>query len=217
MYKAHLQPLFRRANFPVVEYGDASFVVDSTVSGTLRELAYVDQWKTSIDNRWFHVLLEDSSFFQFNDHTSRPSFTFFHCPLNIVSIREFLDIKGLRCCTRNINEYREEYDFYTSTAGLREHVIPIRFDYDPNGYKPGVHPLAHLHLGLENEIRICVSHKLSVVSFVFFVMRQMYPGNWEYLCSQIPLPHLKNKARSGISAHPNCFWSDIDKLELYLS
>jgi hypothetical protein len=89
-------------------------------------------------------------------------------------------------------EYKQEFDeFGFSDEELRVHweeeqttitrstVTPVRYDYQPQYYAPGVEPASHFHFGEDNEIRICTKKILQPLSFALFICRQCYPIQWK--------------------------------------
>ena len=218
MYRERLRQLFRSAQFPVQTDAELShFVPNSHAIGQLRELSYFEQWKLATANKWYHVRMEDHSLFIFNDAVGSPSYSFLHAPIRADTMREFLKGKKLDITAANVRDNIEEYDLVLETAPLRSHVLPIRFDYDVSGYRPGVHPVAHLHIGLDNNLRIALSRRMSAQSFVLFVMRHLYPESWERLLAQRASFNLAGLLRTSLPPIPPHHWSDIDCLELSLS
>lgn len=216
MYKRRLQQFHRASGFPVLEYGPDHFVVTPHVIGALRELEYLDQWRRAIEERWFHVRLEDHSLFLFNDVPGAPTFSFLHAPIVVETMREFLAARGLDYNQRNREEHSEVYQLALETAVLRKHVCPIRFDFDPVGYRAGVHPLAHVHIGLDNQVRLSARRQFSVESFTLFVMRHMYPSSWEKLLGGMDNPRLERIVRASLKAVPAHCWTARDQVELHL-
>jgi hypothetical protein len=217
MYRHRLRNIFRSASFPVFEYGPDHFYVTSSIIGELRELEYFDQWRKAIQSGWFHVRLEDHSIFIFNESAASPSLSFLPSPIVCESFREFLASKDVDYTARNRSMYLEEYQLVIETAQLREHVQPIRFDFDPAAYREAIHPLAHLHVGIKNNIRIAFGRQMSAESFVLFVMRQAYPECWERLLAQAPAASLMKTIRLALPAVPPDRWTEVDRLELHLA
>jgi len=218
MYWNQFRQLFRAAQFPVQhEFELGHFVPTADVIGELRELSYFDQWRAATENKWYHLKLEDHSLFIFNEGALNPSYSFLHAPIIAPTMREFLRSKDLLVTAANVREHLEEYSLVLDTAEFRQHVLPIRFDYDPTGYRTGVHPLAHLHFGLENSVRVGLARGMTAEAFVLFVMRQMYPECWERLLSQRDNFKLRSSIRTSLSAIPTPYWGDLDSLELHFA
>ena len=216
MYKTALQQVFRAAHFPVEKYGPSHWKVTPAIIGELRVLPYVERWKRALREEWFHVKLEDHSVFVFYDAHEGPSYSFLQSPISAESFRTYLARMGLEYTRENRTRYSDDYSMLLDTAGLKPHLTPIRFDVDKNSYKAGVHPLAHIHIGLDNEIRLAVRRHMSPLSFVLFVMRHMYPDCWDRLLARSIQFRLDKSIRQGLRLVSDDYWSDIDGLELHL-
>jgi hypothetical protein len=215
MYKVKLQELCREARFPVSEFGAERFVVTPEIVGDLRVLPYVERWKKALSSGWYHVRMADHSIFIFSEGT-KPSYTFLQSPLQVVTLSEYLDALGERDTPQSRAQHREDYLQVIDTASLREYVTPIRFDYDAGSYRAGAHPAAHIHIGLDNEIRIA-TNKMSAVSFLLFVMRQIYPLCWERLLSREKRDRLVRPIRSRETVLLPELWTELDRIELHLA
>jgi hypothetical protein len=69
-------------------------------------------------------------------------------------------------------ELRKDYELYLGSDLAERSVTPLRYDYEPERYRCGVHPAAHVHFGLANEIRLCSKRIMNPVSFTLFVIRR---------------------------------------------
>lgn len=217
MYKVQLQKYFREASFPVDKYAEDRFVLTKEIVSELRPLPYLDQWRVSISEKWFHVKMQDHSLFVFSTLDGRPSYSYLHCPLDVQTMAEFLTSIGESNSAVNFKKYAEDYEREIETAPLRARVTPIRYDYDPAAFRSGVHPLAHLHIGLDNQIRIALRREMTPVSFCFFVMRQMYPVHWEKLLEKHKEHKLEEKVRKRLSQVSPQYWHEKCEAEIYLS
>jgi hypothetical protein len=217
MYRRRLQQIFRLARFPVVDYGNEHFVPSGAIVGHLRTLPYSEQWRVSLSERWYHARMDDHSLMVFDDSAGCPSYSFLHCPLTVETIRDFLSRKGLDYSARNIREAQEEYEQVFDTATFRPHVTPIRYDFDTRGYRCGTHPLAHLHIGLDNNVRLALRREMSPVSFSLFVMRQMYPHSWHNLLEHSTNCRLPHVCRAALPLIHDEYWTDFDAIEVHLA
>lgn len=214
MYKQKLQYLAREASFPIAAYGESHFVITPAIVAELRMRSYFDQWLYALTNGFFHLRLADHSLFLFSEGLV-PSYSFLHCPLDLMTFSEFLSSQGLEDSPANRRKYEIEYDSLFETASRRPNVTPIRFDFHPAGYNPGVHPAGHIHIGLDNEIRIS-SNKMNAVSFVLFVMRQMYPNSWRRLIERLDSARISALIRHPESPISPNLWGVLDEVELHL-
>lgn len=217
MFRRRLLQLHRQASFPVLEYGPDHFVITPRIIGQLRELPYREQWKLALAEGWFHVRMEDHSLFIFNDSVDTASFSFLEAPLLMETWRDFLSARGVQYSKRAREEHAEEYQLVWETARLKEHITPIRYDLDQVGYRCGAHPVAHIHVGLANQIRIGLRRRMSLESFSLFVMRQMYPESWLRLVEQAGEPQVKRLVRGSLPLIDVPFWASKDEIELHLA
>lgn len=197
------------------DFGDPHFRVTPDVIRELRPREYIDQWRLARENRWYHVRFPDQSLMLFGLYPS-PSFSFLDRPIDAKSIEDFLESRGLSVSSRSVRACEEEYSDYLSTVPLRRHWTPIRYDYDTKSYRSGVHPAAHLHIGLENDIRIGLRRELSPLAFFLFVVRQMYPASWERLLLQSDSARLPKRVRAELEEIGSPFFCEKDLSEMYL-
>lgn len=194
------------------------FVVRQQIVQELRSLSYLEQWRLAVENEWYHLKLEDHSLFLFQEGGASCSFTFLQCPLEVPSFREYL-VGGLRIPydRENRRTHAQEYEMALETAALKEYISPMRYDRDPAGYRAGVHPLGHMHIGLGNQVRIALRRQISAESFLLFVMRQQYPSCWERLLEHHVALKLAARIRWNCREVDDQWWTDIDQAEFSLN
>lgn len=178
----------------------------------LRVMSYMDQWKYLYENKYFHLKMSDHSLLVFSEG-ERPSYSYIHCPLDVVTFADYLKVIGVADSPSNRRVHEDDYLMVLYTASARPHVTPIRFDYDERGYEEGVHPAAHIHLGLMNEVRISCN-KMSPLAFMLFVMRHMYPDSWRRLIARRSSTSLMANIRSAKFQVPVAFVKELDLIEL---
>lgn len=145
--------------------------------------SYQKIWLDHYRNNSYHYRLIDQSLFRFLFYEKRISFEYINCPYTIE---------------------RDTYiDVFTDEKFLRDELsielipTPIRYDYEPLSYDPISHPIGHVHIGLNNHIRIGTDRILNPISFLLFCLRQMYPDNWKDLITlgnfKKYKPYIRNK------------------------
>ncbi len=102
-------------------------------------------------------------------------------------------------------------------VNYRKNFTPIRYDLDNNSYKTGVHPAAHIHIGLDNHIRIGLERELTPLAFLLFVIRQMYPRNWENLLESSISKTLPKKLHVELPKIGNQFFGIHEKSDFYFN
>jgi hypothetical protein len=212
---AQFRPFLRYAKLKF-ELDQNGFEITPEIVRNVKEHSYRDQWLICRENRWFHLYMDDNCFFNFAINP-KPSYTFFDCPLQAVSLSAFREEFGLYDHGVHRSILEAEYQDYLATCPFRSSVTPIRYDHDPSSYRPGVHPTAHIHIGLENEIRLGVKRELTPLAFLLFVVRQKYPHNWEYLLQSNLVDRIERIVRDELTEIVAPLMTDMDRLELYLN
>lgn len=180
-----------------------------------RQLDYVDLWKLHRENRAYDLRLSDQSLidFRIDGAPTKYSYTFLQCPLELETYHDFL--LGLGREHHDVgNKYREDYEQEVATADLRGEHVTFRYDCDPVSYRCTAHPVAHLHTGIQTQVRIACRNHWSPLSFVLFVLRQVYPAHYDELRSkpaewQGRSGHLRRKLKG-------TNWSTDDEEQFYL-
>ena len=215
MFRQQLTRYCRPARLLVASYGPAHFRIDNNIVRELRSVDYLEQWRLASANNWYHVRLEDNSLFLFNTE-AEPSYSFLQCPLNVPSLREHIEARGRVCDSKSCSEFDDEYQELLSTAKYRKHVTPIRYDVAYSAYRAGVHPAAHVHIGLENHVRIGVEKEMTPIAFFLFVVRQMYPACWSRLVENYNGKSLQKVIRDDLKSVPPNYFCELDQLQLCL-
>lgn len=192
------------------------FSITPDIIRAQRELSYEKMWRLAHDKKWFHIQFEDLSIIQFQNNPS-PSYHLIECPLDVPPIGDFLETMGFEYRSRNDAGFVELYSEAIDTANLKKYVTPIRYDRDFNSYRRGVHPAAHLHIGLDNNIRIALSREMTPWSFLLFVIRQKYPHNWQRLLDSKLSTHFPKAVRDSLPSVPNDYWNGHDFCEISLN
>lgn len=216
MYQQIVRQIARAAHFPISRYGHDHFVLTADIVSELRAMSYINQWSASRQNEWFHIEMEDLSIFSFTEGATS-SYSYLQCPLDVPSYRSYLNQQGLEYSTQNRREQLENYQMLLETAGVKPHLTPIRYDLDPHGYRTGVHPLAHIHIGMDNSVRIGLRKKMTPLAFVLFVMRQAYPESWARLLQHREVENVEKKIRTECDDVDDDRWREHDRLELHLA
>ena len=206
-----IAPLLREVDFKF-EMGSH----DPPLAPVVRPLPYHDQWRTIIDKRWYSYKLEDHSLLIFIESTS-PSFSFLPCPLEVDTLREFARRRGVAGSEVYSADTVAEYEVYLSTAPLREHVAPVRFDLDSRGFDHDCHPLGHLHIGHDSGMRLGTEREWNPLAFFLFVLRQYYPDKWRVLLRRPSARAVPRRVREGLHLHDSAYLQPIFSRECFLS
>ena len=156
--------------------GNSSLVTwsNDTELSELFDALTIDEYRITLDRRWFSAVLFDGALLQFsytfkNGNLKKHRLYFFPCPitftdteLNQMTISELLE------CFDG-NEFRERIRIEG----------PIRFDYDLDAGTVA-HPPSHLTISRATS-RVPVAYPLSIGHFVRFIFSNFYPDQWDSL------------------------------------
>jgi hypothetical protein len=147
----------------------------------VRRSSYYEEWFMYLTDQRYDLLLEDWSLFQFRLLRRRESFEvhygYYECAADVVPYDQFL--RKHYNMTVATDEFLDIYEDYVYTQPAKPYVTPIRYDFEPDFYREARHPAAHIHFGRNNDTRIRAERVWYPVSFVLFVLRQVYPEIWE--------------------------------------
>lgn len=186
----------------------------SDLPSRARRMGYVDMWKYCLDEKLYDFRLIDHSLIQLS--INPPSFSFLEAPYSVMTFEEFaVSIVGGDWEIVE-EELREEYEFYLSSSVDIKPTTPVRYDYSEDAYREGVHPAAHLHFGIENQVRVCTRRQMSCVSFVLFIVRQFYPRQWEALLVSDAWKDIFREVREHAIPVADKYFTGNDLSELHL-
>jgi hypothetical protein len=184
-----------------------------------RPLSYVEVWTKCFSNQYYDFMLSDRSLIQFRVESFRPlkaSYVYYECPFKGLSYAEFIEDELELSVEEAGDLFREEFDDYLLTCGLKETVTPIRYDYDPEQYLEGLHPASHIHFGYGNGIRVGTKNVLRPLSFVLFIMRQCYSQSWKLTHTMSEASTWCNNVRDGLEKVDEKFANALDIREMML-
>ncbi|OAK17196.1 DUF2290 domain-containing protein [Bacillus wiedmannii] len=146
---------------------------------------YEKLYKVAMENMDYDFLLKDDSFFQFSCVLSNNKleegtirYAYYENPRSYNTYEQFLEGNGFEYSECG-EELRLEYEQEIAEARLKNSVTPIRYDYDFKLYEPIHHPISHIHIGHNNDVRIPLSKILTPAKFVNFVLRNAYSKQWK--------------------------------------
>ncbi len=144
---------------------------------TFHDGDYKKTFITASENRDYDIMLEDGSLFQFTSRNENDiHYSFLHRVEKNMSFDEFYDTYAT---DENIDTIEREYEYYLLGDKDLLYACPIRYDVAKTEYTEMYHAYAHLHIGIETDIRIPVDKILSPIHFVDFVIKHMYKTKWD--------------------------------------
>lgn len=168
-------------------------IYSSSFFGTMHSDDYRKIYDISISNSDWEILLKDESFFQFSYRKNEYSLSLYPRPTNFVTYDEWLtsllldemDVKPEEFDKAKEeligdSDMNSEYEQYLIEAENLKTIVPIRFDYDGHNYNQIYHPLCHLHVGINNNIRIATDKFMTPLMFFHFIIKNYFPDTFFY-------------------------------------
>jgi len=148
---------------------------------------YKKTYTLGIENNDYDILLMDNAFFQFCSENEKLRFAFYPNPDQVKNYKEFLSEMGF--LDDEVGDaFVEDYHQFLSESDGAELVYPVRYDYDKSLYIELVHPVSHIHIGVNNQIRLCCGRELTPFAFIAIIMKNFYPNYWKVMLDD---PNLK--------------------------
>lgn len=184
-----------------------------------RSKDYRELYQKLVDNRDYDLLLKDDSMFQMSFSGGNVRLVFIQNPLEYESFEEFIESIGWDNEPVTIELLHEMFDDDYSQAlegmSLNVGATYLRYDVDSRGRigNENIHAYTHLHIGLNNNIRIPVGRYMTPLAFTMFVIRHVYYDIWVDAVrrSQMTFDY-KNKC----DTLPAELWTELEKKDFYL-
>ena len=110
-----------------------------------------------------------------------------------------------------------EYEQFRNEQDLDLHSHIIRYDFSDKGYSPLVHSCSHIHIGLNENLRIPCSRVLTPLNFVIFCIKNTYYENWKNFYDSNRTPDYLKNGKSLCKMLSSDYWQDIEEHELYIT
>lgn len=151
-----------------------------------RSSDYKTIYQSLVDFRDYDIQLFDESLFQISFTNGDCRMLFIQNPNDYLSFSEFLsnifDISEIDESELESLQYQfeHEYEQCKDEMALNKSAVYIRYDVDSNGRinNENIHAYTHLHIDINNKIRIPVSIYLTPLAFVLFIIRHVYYDKW---------------------------------------
>lgn len=179
-------------------------------------------WEICYSEQFYDFILLDYSLliFRVNFEAYEFHYAYYESPQQVITYENFLvqDCGFIEDDLEDIGDYfRADYEQALITMGLKEVVTPVRYDYEPRIYSPGIHSASHMHFGHNSSIRLGTKLILKPISFLLFVCRQCYPDSWIQL-QKVDMDYtLRNNVRVHLDQVSSDLWGSEDNWELILS
>jgi hypothetical protein len=186
---------------------------------------YKEIYDLTLKNLDYEIILVDDSVFQFSFTPIR--YGFIQNPLEFVSKQnyllelysndEFLDFSDdeLNLLLDSINE--DEYEQFLNEQEINKQANYIRYDATDSGYRPLIHSYSHIHIGMNENLRIPSSRIITPFCFVMFCIRNTYYDDWKDAIVGIPdFQNMMNDCKLNCNQLIDTYWGRNEELELYL-
>lgn len=183
-------------------------------------------YNAAISNFDYEILLYDDSIFQFSLNNDVLRYAFIQNPSIFVSKTEFLlnlstpnelamlSEEELQELLDSINDWEYEQFLIEQELNLQANII--RYDKDKKGYIPLKHSYSHLHIGLNENLRIPCSKELTPLKFAIFCIKNTYYDQWAASFKDPETAQLIYNSKNQCQRLPNEFWQPKEGYELYL-
>ena len=156
-----------RQNYPsITGFGSVKAIGNLQTSVALRNVAYSDTYMELVENNQFHIMLPDGGVMLFQYR--------FNCEGQLLKHRLCYFPSPQLPTVEEAPELYHNDQLYADILLDRIVRFPVRFDYDPESYRPRFHPQSHLTLGQFENCRIPVSCPVSPNDFLKFVLLNFY-------------------------------------------
>jgi hypothetical protein len=180
---------------------------------------YKSLYQPLVDNRDYDILLYDDSMLQMSFEDNEYRLLYIQNPQEFLSFESFLAENGCSDLTEDRDElYEMFYDDYEQTLeGMKMNsgAVYLRYDVDSRGRKnnENIHAYTHLHVGLNNNVRIPVGRYMTPLAFTVFVIRHVYYDKWVEAVRNTLLS-FNHKTQCGDL--PNDLWTPTEMNDFYL-
>ena len=205
-------------NLKLLEEQRAWVTYPSDMPSRARKLAYHEEYALYAASGHYDLRLTDGSLLQFRDDLPDDdiSYSYLQAPYSVPTYEQFVS-ETLEMDVADVgDELLDDYQLAIDTARLREAVTPLRYDYSPKLYEAGVHPASHLHVARGNEIRLSARRLMMPLSFVLFILRQLYPDQWRVFLKRDEAAIMCRMVRDEIDKIHERYFVAHDHLELIL-
>lgn len=147
-----------------------------------RDNNYREIYHNLVDHRDYDILLFDDSMIQMSMDDSGIRLMYIQNPVFFLPFEDFLKKNGIneeediRCLK---NKYNDEYNQCLAEMPNNPDAVYFRYDVHQQGRRRLIHAYTHLHIGINNDIRIPVGIELTPLAFLILVIQQVYGSYWK--------------------------------------
>lgn len=181
----------------------------------------------AIENLDYEILLQDQSIFQFSNLNGEFRYAYIQNPHSFYTKEEYLnfiftpddllamDNEELNSLIDDIDE--NQYEQFLNEQELNSQSNYFRYDASSTGYSPLIHSFSHLHIGLNQNVRIPVSLLLTPLKFTKFSIKNTYFDQWKkYALGRVNLDKELGEIKKHCMKLSGTQWNSIEENELYI-
>jgi hypothetical protein len=179
--------------------------------------SYTSYFNDVLIHHDYDILLDDDSYFQFSKNGESYKYVYMQSPKYKISIEASAELLGI-----NIDENWDELESYYEESDddelykIHDNPIYLRYENSPKGYNPNVHSYSHLHVGLNENLRIPLSIILTPNVFAMFAVKLANRHKWE-TCFEKGDININNLSEKRLCVQvPKKFWNDSEDSDLYM-
>jgi hypothetical protein len=127
----------------------------------------------------YNFQLQDYSFFQFSYNSENDiRYAFYPSPYGPSELAQIQELKGM---LEHDEIDAEAYTTFIQEINKNYSRSLIRYEYNTDQYRPGVHPASHFHIGTHGEDRWTVEKRLTPLAFSLLIGKLYFSHHWECL------------------------------------
>lgn len=211
--------LLKKVNLYKQENSHKRIPYSSDCKSYSRGKDYKTLYQELVDHRDYDILLFDDSMLQMNYEDGEYRLVFIQNPLEYISFETFLVDNGWSDLSEDSDKlyelFHEDYEQSLEGMKLNTGAVYLRYDVDSIGREKNenIHAYTHLHVGLNNNVRIPVGRYMSPLAFTMFVIRHVYYDKWVEVVRQSSIPFEHKKQCLPLPKH---LWTDSEMKDFYL-
>lgn len=184
---------------------------------------YLKIYDVIVNNNDYDILLFDDSIFQLSNKGGKCRYAFMQCTHKPLTFEEFMyetfggefDTGG-EPLSAFYADFEEDYNQRRDEQQINTNAVYFRYDTDELGYLPNVHSYAHLHVGLNNSIRIPCSRELTPFAFVLFAVKHVYLQYWKEAIIKERINENLYSFKKKCNPLEKEHWKEMEKRDLYI-
>ena len=183
---------------------------------------YLKIYDVIVNNKDYDIQLFDDSIFQLSNKDGKCRYAFMQCTREYITREEFIyeifgdgyeveaDLDAFYAM------FEDEYEQRRDEQKINTNAVYFRYDTDELGYLPNVHSYAHLHVGLNNSIRIPCSRELTPFAFVLFAVKHVYSQYWKEAIIKERINENLYSFKKKCNPLEKEHWKEMEKRDLYI-